>query len=62
VLYHQHNTTYLVRVRAHEPAPTIDLDPEGVADLRWWSVDELATSTEQFAPPDLPEQVRRLTE
>ena len=29
VLYHQHNTTYLVRVHAHEPAPTIDLDPEG---------------------------------
>ena len=60
-LYHQHNTTYLVRVHAHEPVPTIDLDPEGVADLRWWTADELAASTEQFAPPDLPERVRRLT-
>ena len=61
VLYHQHNTTYLVRVHAHEPTPTIDLDPEGVADLRWWSPAELAASTEQFAPPDLPDWVRRLT-
>jgi G:T/U-mismatch repair DNA glycosylase/8-oxo-dGTP pyrophosphatase MutT (NUDIX family) len=61
VLYHQHNTTYLVRVHTHEPVPTIDLDPEGVADLRWWSPAELAASTEQFAPPDLPERVRRLT-
>jgi TDG/mug DNA glycosylase family protein len=60
-LYHQHNTTYLVRVLAHEPAPTIDLGPEGVADIRWWSVGELLRSTEQFAPTDLPERVRRLS-
>jgi double-stranded uracil-DNA glycosylase len=61
VLYRQHNTTYLVRVLAHEPAPTIDLDAEGVADVRWWTADELSRSAEQFAPPDLPERVRRLT-
>ena len=43
VLYRQHNTTYLVRVHDHEPQPTIDLEPEGVADVRWWTLDELAT-------------------
>jgi 8-oxo-dGTP pyrophosphatase MutT (NUDIX family) len=61
VLYRQHNTTYLVRVHAHEPRATIDLVPEGVVDIRWWTADELAASAEQFAPPDLPERVRRLT-
>ena len=62
VLYRQHNTTYLVRVHAHEPSPTIDLDAEGVADRPLVDArDELAASTEQFAPPDLPERVRRLT-
>ena len=61
VLYRQHNTTYLVRVEAHEPRATIDLTEEGVADVRWWTPDELAASTEQFAPPDLPDRVRTLT-
>jgi TDG/mug DNA glycosylase family protein len=61
VLYRQHNTTYLVRVDAHEPRATIDLTEEGVADVRWWTSEELAASTEQFAPPDLPDRVRTLT-
>jgi 8-oxo-dGTP pyrophosphatase MutT (NUDIX family) len=60
VLYRQHNTTYLVRVDAHEPRATIDLTPEGVADVRWWTPEELQRSTEQFAPADLPERVRTL--
>jgi TDG/mug DNA glycosylase family protein len=60
VLYRQRNTTYLVRVHAHEPAATIDLAPEGVANVRWWPPDELAASHEQFAPPDLVERVRTL--
>ena len=59
-LYRQRNTTYLVRVADHQPQPTIDLEPEGVADVRWWTVDEMKRSGEQFAPPDLPERVRRL--
>ncbi|MFL5962847.1 MAG: NUDIX domain-containing protein [Gaiellaceae bacterium] len=59
-LYRQHNTTYLVRVVEHEPAATIDLEPEGVADIRWWTQEELAASTEQFAPPDLLERVRTI--
>jgi 8-oxo-dGTP pyrophosphatase MutT (NUDIX family) len=59
-LYRQRNTTYLVRVHAHRPEATIDLEPEGVADVRWWTPRELAASRERFAPPDLPERVRRL--
>jgi TDG/mug DNA glycosylase family protein len=59
-LYRQHNTTYLVRVVEHDPAATIDLEPEGVADMRWWTQEELAASTEQFAPPDLLERVRTI--
>jgi TDG/mug DNA glycosylase family protein len=59
-LYRQHNTTYLVRVVDHQPAPTIDLEPEGVADLRWWTLEEVAASTEQFVPPDLVERVRTI--
>jgi G:T/U-mismatch repair DNA glycosylase/8-oxo-dGTP pyrophosphatase MutT (NUDIX family) len=59
-LYRQRNTTYLVRVPAHEPRATIDLDAEGVVAVRWWTPGELARSRDQFAPPDLPERVRRL--
>jgi len=59
-LYRQHNTTYLVRVVEHKPAATIDLEPEGVADVRWWTQEELAASTEQFAPPDLLDRVRTI--
>lgn len=59
-LFRQHNTTYLVRVHAHEPRATIDLEAEGVVGVRWWSVDELTSSGDHFAPPDLAERVRSL--
>jgi len=59
VLYRQQNTTYLVRVHAHEPAATIDLAEEGVVDVRWWTESELAASDARFAPPDLPRIVRQ---
>jgi TDG/mug DNA glycosylase family protein len=59
-LYKQQNTTYLVRVDAHEPRATIDLAAEGVVAVRWWSLGELAASSEQFAPADLPNRVRTL--
>jgi TDG/mug DNA glycosylase family protein len=59
-LYKQQNTTYLVRVAAHEPRATIDLAAEGVVAVRWWSLRELAASAEQFAPADLPNRVRTL--
>lgn len=60
-LYRQHNTTYLVRVQEHQPQATIDLEPEGIAEVRWWSLEEIAGSTEQFAPPDLAARIRTLT-
>jgi TDG/mug DNA glycosylase family protein len=59
-LYRQRNATYVIRVDTHVPRSTIDLAPEGVADVRWWSLEELAASSEQFAPPDLPERVHTL--
>jgi 8-oxo-dGTP pyrophosphatase MutT (NUDIX family) len=59
-LYRQVNTTYLVRVRAHEPRATVDLAAEGVADVRWWTRDELGASDASFAPPDLVQRVRTL--
>jgi double-stranded uracil-DNA glycosylase len=60
-LYRQRNVTYLVRVDEHEPKATVDLSAEGVAEVRWWTLAELAASREQFAPPDLLERVRSLT-
>ena len=60
-LFRQVNRTYLVRVQEHEPRPTIDLEAEGVVDIRWWSRAELEASDAQFAPPDLIERVRNLT-
>ncbi len=60
-LYRQRNTTYLVRVQTHEPAANVDLSEEGVVEVRWWTLDELAASREQFAPPDLFERVRTLS-
>ncbi len=59
-LYRQRNATFLVRVHAHEPRATIDLTEEGVADVRWWTLDELEASTEQFAPDDFVDRLRTL--
>ena len=59
-LYRQRNRTYLVRVPAHEPTAAVDLAQEGVVGVRWWTLDELAGSTERFAPPDLPQRVRTI--
>lgn len=59
-LFQQVNRTYLVRVPEHEPRPTIDLEAEGVVDIRWWSRAELEAGDAQFAPPDLVERVRNL--
>jgi double-stranded uracil-DNA glycosylase len=60
-LFRQVNTTYLVRVREHEPRATIDLAAEGVVDVRWWSRGELDATDAQLAPSDLLERVRNLT-
>ena len=59
-LLHQTNNVYLVRVRAHEPQPTIDLAAEGVADYRWWTLDELEHTDERLTPPGFVERVRTI--
>jgi 8-oxo-dGTP pyrophosphatase MutT (NUDIX family) len=59
-LLHQRERFYLVRIRAHEPVPTIDLASEGVTDVRWWTPAELADPPESVVPADLGELVRRL--
>jgi G:T/U-mismatch repair DNA glycosylase/8-oxo-dGTP pyrophosphatase MutT (NUDIX family) len=59
-LYRQRNITYLVRVPEHEPQANVDLAAEGVAEVRWWTLAELAASGEQLAPLDLVERVRNL--
>jgi TDG/mug DNA glycosylase family protein len=56
----QHNTIYLVRVHAHEPRPTVDLVDEGVSGYRWWTIEELAGSDEEFTPPGFVDSVRTI--
>jgi double-stranded uracil-DNA glycosylase len=54
----QRERFYLVRVEGHEPAPTIDLRPEGVIELRWWTLSELDRTGEVIVPPGLAQLVR----
>jgi G:T/U-mismatch repair DNA glycosylase/ADP-ribose pyrophosphatase YjhB (NUDIX family) len=56
---------FLVRTAAFDPAPewsAEQLAAEHVAELRWWTQDELRGATETFAPRRLPELVRDLVE
>jgi 8-oxo-dGTP pyrophosphatase MutT (NUDIX family) len=53
---------YLVRVDEHEPAPAIDLEAEGVHELRWWTLAELEAAHETLVPKRLPEFLRELLE
>ena len=45
---------------AHEPRPTIDLTEEAVADYRWWTLEEIATTSERLTPPDFVTRVRTI--
>ncbi len=60
VLYLQRNRIYLVRVDAHHPAATVDMEAEGVVAMRWWTLDELAATGERVTPPELVGQLRTL--
>ena len=51
---------HLVRVEEHEPTPTIDLQAEGVHELRWWTLAEIEAVDETLVPKRLPEFLRRL--
>jgi G:T/U-mismatch repair DNA glycosylase/8-oxo-dGTP pyrophosphatase MutT (NUDIX family) len=56
----QRERIFLIRVEAHEPAPTLDLVAEGVHDVRWWSLDELDAAVTVPVPLRLTELVREL--
>ena len=58
----QRERVYLVRVEPFEPSPRVDLSAEHVGDMRWWTLDELETSTEIFGPRRLPALLRDLAE
>jgi double-stranded uracil-DNA glycosylase len=60
-LIHQRERFHVVHVDAHEAAPTVDVSEEGVTEVRWWTLDELASPVEEVVPADLLELVRRLT-
>ena len=50
---------YFARVAAFEPRPTpAALLEHGRNDIRWWTPDELAAASDEFAPRRLPELVR----
>ncbi len=56
----QRERIYLVRVAAVDPLPRIDLAAEHVIALRWWTLEELASSSAEFAPRRLPALVGAL--
>jgi ADP-ribose pyrophosphatase YjhB (NUDIX family)/G:T/U-mismatch repair DNA glycosylase len=56
---------YLVRTAAFEPAPdwtAEELRAEGIAEQRWWTLEELEASNALFSPRRLPELVRDVIE
>ncbi len=59
----QRDRYYLVHTAAFEPVPRFtpeQLAAEYVTGIRWWTPEELAASTELFAPRRLPELVAAL--
>src|SRR5262245_12925654 len=62
-IYRQRERYYLVRIDAHEPAPTIDIAAEHIRDIRWWTLAELeAEPRDQLAPRNLAQEVRAILE
>jgi 8-oxo-dGTP pyrophosphatase MutT (NUDIX family) len=65
-LLRQRERFYLVRTGGGEPAPTVDLAAEGVAEIRWWTLDDLEAAdaddakTFWFAPRALVPALRDL--
>ena len=49
---------HLVRVEGHEPAPEMDLEAEGVYEVRWWTLAELEAAEETLVPTRLPKFLR----
>jgi ADP-ribose pyrophosphatase YjhB (NUDIX family) len=54
---------FLVRAQRFEPRPRLswaELNAEGMAEIRWWTVDEIDASGERFAPRRLGSLLREL--
>lgn len=59
--FDQSERIYLGRVAAFEPRPSPGAVREhGREDIRWWTIDELAATDNEFAPRGLPDLVRQL--
>jgi TDG/mug DNA glycosylase family protein len=55
----------LIRTDAFEPAPewtAAQLEAEGIAEQRWWTLEELETADAEFSPRRLPALLRELIE
>lgn len=64
VLVHQDEQYFLLRVPAGDVALGHQVQAahrhEGIMAARWWSLEELETTSEQVFPEDLPARVREL--
>ena len=49
-----------IAVESDAIAPQLDRAAEDVEEIRWWTLDELEASDEEFAPRRLPQLIRRL--
>jgi ADP-ribose pyrophosphatase YjhB (NUDIX family) len=60
--YRQEQVFYLVRVPAWEVDTTgfDDVERGSIDGHRWWTIEELETTSERYYPPDLPGLLRRL--
>lgn len=59
----QRDHVFLVRAPAFDPAPVLtweQLRAERVHEIRWWTLDEIRTSTERFAPGTLADHLAAL--
>jgi 8-oxo-dGTP pyrophosphatase MutT (NUDIX family) len=56
----QSETIYLVRTPHFEPRPTIPLGPEAISELRWWTLEDIRDSDEEFVPRGLAALLRTL--
>lgn len=59
--FDQSERIYLGHVAAFEPRPSAHaLREHGPEDIRWWTIDELVTADDAFAPRRLPQLVQRI--
>jgi 8-oxo-dGTP pyrophosphatase MutT (NUDIX family) len=61
-VYDQQEWYFLVRTATFEPSSSewTDVESATIRGHRWWSVDELRTTTETVFPEGLPERLERL--